>query len=142
MLRAAGITLPILLVAVGCATTGASLTPYRQLPPKGSADEVQVFTDGRPERPYQEIGLIEVKRTGITGGYGLLIERARLEAARMGADAIIVTRTPQKGETTVSTPVGRRRDGRRNYVATTTEHETPAITVSAIVWSSGEGEDR
>ena len=93
-----------------------------------------MFTDGRPDRPYEEVGLIEVDKTGITGGYGMLIERARLEAAQMGADAIIVTRTPTKNKTTVANEVGRKKNGDRNIVATTTEHENPKITVSAIVW--------
>lgn len=124
---------PVALVAIGCATTHASLTSYRQVTPKSGPADVQVFTD-RPERPYEEIGMIEVNKTGLTGGYGMLIERARLEAAQMGADAIIVTRTPTKTTTTVANQTGRNRKGGRNTFATTTEHENPRITVSAIVW--------
>jgi hypothetical protein len=124
---------PILLAAVGCAVTNATTTPYRQLPPTAVGD-VAVFTDAPSDRPYEEIGLIEVQKLGITGGYGQLIERARLEAAKMGADAIIVTRTPDKHSTTIANETGRNRRGQRNIVATTTEHEDPRITVSAIVW--------
>lgn len=129
-------TLSIAFVAAGCATTHASLTSYRQLAPKSGPADVQVFADGRPDRQYEEIGVIEVNKTGLTGGYGLLIERARLEAARMGADAIIVTRTPTRTTTTVANQTGRNRRGNRNVVATTTEHENPRISVSAIVWKA------
>jgi hypothetical protein len=141
MLRS--IRIALLLAAAGCATAHVSSTAYRQLPPKPTADDVEVYSDGRPDRPYEEIGLIEVNRTGLTGSYGLLIQRARLEAATMGADAIIVTRTPHKYTTTIANEVGRTRRGRRNVVATTTEHVDPRITVSAIVWKqSQEGGDR
>jgi hypothetical protein len=136
MLRSMPIAVPVLLVAAGCATAHVSSTAYRQLPSRRTADEVQVYSDAPSGRAYEEVGLIEVSKNGLTGGYGMLIERARLEAARMGADAIIVTRTPRKYSTTVANQVGHDRHGRGNFVATTTWHEDPRITVSAIVWKT------
>ena len=135
MLRFTPRMVPVVLLAIGCATTHASVTSYRQLTPKSGPADVQVYTD-RPDRPYEEVGMIEVNKAGLTGGYPLLIERARLEAAQMGADAIIVTRTPTKTTTTVANETGRNRKGNRNIVATTTEHENPRITVAAIVWKA------
>src|SRR5215208_8522326 len=113
MLRALTLAAALALTAA-CASTQASSTPYQQRPPRHSADDVAVFTDTKPDRAYEEIGLIEVKKLGIGGGYGKLILRAREEAARMGADAIIVTRTPKTTENTVGTVSDARgRRGRR-----------------------------
>lgn len=118
----------------GCAPRVSS-TAYRTLPPKASVADVQVFTDGRPSRAYEELGLIEVAKYG-RADYGRLIERARAEAARMGADAILVTRENRVVSTTTSGTVNPpRKDGGQTVTASSSTLEQPRVTVTAIVWS-------
>jgi hypothetical protein len=109
---------------------------YRTLPPKASVAEVQVFTDGRPSRAFEELGLIEVSKFG-RADYGRLIARAREEAAKMGADAILVTREKDVVSTNttggVSAPDKR---GGRTVNSSTTTLERPRVTVTAIAWSA------
>lgn len=128
-----------LAIVIGCAHPIVSSTPYKTLPPKASAEEVQVFTDARPDRPYEELGAIEVKALRLPGNsdYGKLVLAARQRAAEMGADAIVVTRRPQESTTTVGSV---RRDKRGNgggYVESTDTSEQPRISVAAIVWTKG-----
>jgi hypothetical protein len=136
VLRTAGLCAAIAIVAIGCARTIATSTPYEQLPPKVSAAEVSVFTDAKPDRPYKELGLIEVKKFGVGGGYGQLVLRAREEAAKIGADAIIVTRTPKTTTHTVGTVQKDRRGRNGGIVASSSEDEDPRITVTAVAWKS------
>jgi hypothetical protein len=117
-----------------CASTQANTTPYTRLPAKASAEEVEVFTDATPDRAFQEIGLIEVKNFGI-GGYGQLVMRAREEAAQLGADAIIVKRTPVKKKEMIATTKGKNKSDRRTNVQTVEKTE-PRITVRAIAWKA------
>jgi hypothetical protein len=119
-----------------CAGTRASTTAYQTRPAKASPADVQVFTDGRPSRPYEELGLVEVRRTGLTGGYGQLIERARAEAAKMGADAILVTREKRETTNTSGAVSGPNKRGTRTVTSTTSTTEQPRVTVTAIVWSA------
>ena len=136
---AAALALAAGLIAGGplgaCAKPRASSTVYRTLPPKASVADVQVFTDGRPSRAFQELGLIEVSKFG-RADYGRLIERAREEAAKIGADAILVTREKDVVSTNttggVSAPDKR---GGRTVNSSTTTLERPRVTVTAIVWS-------
>jgi hypothetical protein len=119
-----------------CATPRASTTAYKTLPAKASPADVQVFTDGRPSRAYEELGLIEVSKFG-RADYGRLIARAREEAAKMGADAILVTREKDVVSTNttggVSAPDKR---GGRTVNSSTTTLERPRVTVTAIAWSA------
>ena len=139
MFRILARSAPFVVIAAACATARA--TPFRQLPPKSSVEDVAIYTDARPDRPYEEVGLIEVQDLGLGGGYGGLITRARQEAAHLGADAIIVTRTPRKHETTVGTVSDRNKRGQRQVTTSTIEGENAGITVTAIVWKP-EGEQR
>lgn len=122
----------MLLVAVtmlalsGCATT--NVVRYRNLEPKESVEAVEVYTERKPERGFEEVGLIEVD-----GAYGWtyaeLIEKARKEGAKIGADAIIVSRDPFEGPTrATATTVGNttRASARRTDI--------PRLWVVAIVW--------
>jgi hypothetical protein len=135
---AAALALAAGLIAGGalgaCAKPRASTTAYRTLPPKASPAEVQVFTDGRPSRAFEEIGLIEVSKFGKVD-YGRLIERAREEAAGIGADAILVTREKDVVSTNTSGGVsGPDKRGRRTVNSSTTTLDRQRVTVSAIVW--------
>jgi CheY-like chemotaxis protein len=116
------------LVAVACARPMSTVTAYKALPPKASADVVEVFTDVRPERPHEELGVTDVKSFGISlkADYGKLILEARQRAAQMGADAIVVTRRPVESTTTVGD--ASQRIGRKggDYVESTTTSETAA----------------
>jgi hypothetical protein len=117
-----------------CAKPRASTTAYRTLPAKASPAEVQVFTDGRPSRAYEELGLIEVSKFG-RADYGRLIARAREEAARIGADAILVTREKDVVSTNTTGGVsGPNKRGGRTVNSSTTTLERPRVTVTAIVW--------
>jgi hypothetical protein len=118
-----------------CAKPRASTTAYRTLPPKASPAEVQVFTDGRPSRVFEEIGLIEVSKFGKVD-YGRLIERAREEAAGIGADAILVTREKDVVSTNTSGGVsGPDKRGRRTVNSSTTTLDRQRVTVTAIAWT-------
>jgi hypothetical protein len=67
------------LVAIAaCVPPSANSTAYKALPPKASADSVQVFTDVRPERPHEELGLIGGTYTESTS----TSERARIFGRR------------------------------------------------------------
>jgi len=123
-------------IVVACAPV-TSATTYRTLPPKGSADDVEVFTDVRPDRPHEELGVIDVKSMGLSlkSDYGKLILEARQRAAQMGADAIIVTRHPVETTTTTGsvTPARKHKAG-GTYVESTSKNETARISVVAISW--------
>jgi putative intracellular protease/amidase len=119
-----------------CATPRASTTAYKTLPAKASPADVQVFADARPSRAYEEIGLIEVSKFGKVD-YGRLIARAREEAAKIGADAILVTRENQVVSTNTTGGVsGPTKRGGRTVNSSTTTLERPRVTVTAIAWSA------
>jgi len=118
-----------------CAKPRASTTVYRTLPPKASPADVQVFADGRPSRAFEEIGLIEVSKFGKVD-YGVLIARAREEAAGIGADAILVTREKDVVSTNTSGGVsGPDKRGRRTVNSSTTTLDRQRVTVTAIAWT-------
>ena len=123
-------------IVIACAPI-TSATTYKTLPPKSSADEVEVFTDVRPDRPHEELGVIDVKSMGLSlkSDYGKLILEARQRAAQMGADAIIVTRRPVESTTTTGsvTPRRKKKSG-GSYVESTSTNETARISVVAISW--------
>jgi hypothetical protein len=123
-------------IIVACAPI-TSATTYKTLPPKSSADEVEVFTDVRPGRPHEELGVIDVKSMGLSlkSDYGKLILEARQRAAQMGADAIIVSRHPVETITTTGNVTPRKKNkGGGSYVESTSTNETARISVVAISW--------
>ena len=114
-------------------------TAFRQVEPKASARQVEVFTETGPDRPFEEIGTIEIAAAELgNSSYGDLIERARVRAAEMGADAIVVTRDPSTRSTGFAyVPPSRRKTGQL-VSATSRTVETPRIQVAAIVWKTGD----
>jgi len=123
-------------IVIACAPI-TSATTYKTLPPKSSADEVEVFTDVRPDRPHEELGVIDVKSMGLSlkSDYGKLILEARQRAAQMGADAIIVSRHPVETATTIGNVTPRKKNkGGGSYVESTSTNETARISVVAISW--------
>jgi len=121
-------------VASSCAPS-THATAYRELAPKSSAEEVQVFTESSPDRAYEEIGTIEVAASELSDTrYGELIERARIRAAAMGADAIIVTRDPQSRSTGFGYLSPQEKKGGQFLTGTSHSIDTPRIQVAAIVW--------
>ncbi len=128
-----------LALAAGACAPSTHATAFRQAPPKLSVGEVEVFTNVKPDRPYEEIGAIEVAGTELSnGGYGGLIERARARAAEMGADAIIVTRDPQTRTTGLAYVPAQDKKKKTGQIVTASSRtiETPRIQVAAIVWKA------
>jgi hypothetical protein len=128
-----------IVIALGLSACAPSThaTAFRQATSKASAQEVQVFTETRPDRPFEEIGTIEIAASELANSkYGDLIERARVRAAEMGADAIIVTRDPKSHSNTFAyVPPERKKHGQLVSASTHTT-ETPRIQVAAIVWKA------
>jgi hypothetical protein len=122
------------LSLAACAPTTHS-TAFRQVAPKSSADQVEVFTEGAPTRAYDELGVIEVSASELGDShYGDLIQKARQRAAEMGADAIIVTRDPSTRSAGFAyVPAGKDNRGRL-ISATSRTIDTPRIQVSAVLW--------
>jgi len=125
----------VLLASVACAPSTHS-TAFRQVSPKSSAEQVEVFTEGVPEgRPYEELGVIEVSASELSNArYGDLIQRARARAAEMGADAIVVSRDPQSRSMGVAYVPPHRNNGGQLVTGSARTIETPRIQVSAILW--------
>jgi hypothetical protein len=130
----------LVLVTSACAPS-THATAFRQATPKSSPAEVEVFTDARPDRPYEEVGAIEVAASELSNSrYGDLIQRARSRAAEMGADAIIVSRDPQTRTTGLAyVPPARKKMGQL-VSGTSRTIDTPRIQVVAIAWKAGAGE--
>jgi len=112
-------------------------TAFRQVAPKSSAQEVDVFTEVKPDRPFEEIGTIEIAASELSNSkYGDLIERARVRAAEMGADAIVVTRDPQTRNTGFAYVPQQHKKSGQLVSATSRTVETPRIQVAAIAWKT------
>jgi hypothetical protein len=112
-------------------------TTFRQAEPKASARQVEVFTETSPDRPFEEIGTIEIAAAELgNSSYGDLIERARARAAEMGADAIVVTRDPRTRNTALAYVPPQRRKTGQLVSATSRTVETPRIQVAAIAWKT------
>ena len=113
------------VVLLGACAPRVSVTRYRTLPAV-QPTSVAVFTERTPDRKFDELGLIEV--TGAQAhSYSKLIATAREEAAKLGADAMIVSRRPIKGASALA--LGGPLPG-----AAVEETETPRLWVVAITW--------
>lgn len=123
--------------ALAACAPSTHATAYREVAPKTSAEQVEIFTDGKPDRPYEEIGAIEVSASELSNSrYGDLIQRARQRAAEMGADGIIVTRDPATRTTGVAYVPPNRRDHGQLVTGSSRTVETPRIQVTAIAWKT------
>jgi hypothetical protein len=129
--------LAALTVSLAACAPSTHATTFRHVAPKSSAAEVEVFTEVKPDRPYEEIGTIEITAAELSNSkYGDLIERARVRAAEMGADAILVTRDPRTRSTGFAyVPPQRKKTGQLVSASSRTV-ETPRIQVAAIAWKS------
>lgn len=139
--------LAALAVSLAACAPSTHATAFRQVAPKSSADEVEVFTDAQPGRSFEEIGTIEITASELSSSrYGDLIERARVRAAEMGADAILVTRDPKTRNTGFVYVPPKHKTKSGQLISTTSRTvETPRIQVTAIAWKSdgsSEGEPR
>jgi hypothetical protein len=130
--------IPVCVMALVACAPSTHSTAFKQVTPKSSAEQVEVFTQGAPERAYEELGVIEVTASELSNSkYGDLIERARLRAAEMGADAIIVARDPATRSTGFAyVPPDKKKNGQL-VSATSRTIETPRIQVTAIAWKNG-----
>lgn len=121
----------IALALGGCVS--ANVTRYRTLEPKASAEEVAVYTARLPDREFEEVGLIEVEGAKVSS-YPELVKRAQKEGAKIGADAIIVSRRPISGAAAVVSEVG------DATMASVREEEIPRLWVVAIIWKDNGGQ--
>jgi hypothetical protein len=129
--------LAALAFSLGACAPTTHATAFRQVAPKSSAQDVEVFTEIKPDRPFEEIGTIEITASELSSSrYGDLIERARARAAEMGADAIVVTRDPQTRNTGLAYVPAQRKKTGQLVTATSRTVETPRIQVAAITWKS------
>lgn len=83
-------------ISGGCAASRVSVTPYAEARQPVALEAVQLFTEREPRRDYDEVALIEVTGNAFAG-WGYLIARAREEAAKLGAQAVLVSRNPIQG---------------------------------------------
>jgi hypothetical protein len=129
--------LAALTVSLAACAPSTHATAFRQVAPKSSPQDVEVFTEAKPDRPYVEIGTIEITASELSNTkYGDLIERARVRAAEMGADAIVVTRDPKTRSTGFAYVPPQRKKAGQLVSATRRTEETPRIQVAAIAWKS------
>lgn len=85
-------TVLVLAVAAGCIPPSVSVTPSERpvaLAPRPSGCEIEFLRAGRPERPYDEVAVVNVKayRDDRAGTQ----EALRRAACTLGADAVLVT---------------------------------------------------
>lgn len=113
------------LLLQGCVT--AKVTRYRELEPKANAEAIEVFTERQPDRAYDEIGVIEVTATN-GSSFSDMIAKARAEAAKLGADAIIVKREDEERITGTAATIG------YTTIASARTRKTPRLWVIAIAW--------
>jgi hypothetical protein len=126
-----------LAVSLGACAPSTHATAFRQVAPKSSAQEVEVFTEVKPERRFEEIGIIEITASELSNNkYGDLIERARARAAEMGADAIVVTWDPKTRSTGFAYVPPQHKKSGQLVSATSRTVETPRIQVAAIAWKT------
>ena len=120
--------LPIALLALAACAPAVHVTVYRPLAPRTDTATVAILSEPPQGRAYEEIGLIQLAPGESGAGYGALILRARAEAAKLGADAVIVARTPRRHvgifANRGSMPPG----------AVAVEGEIPRVTAIPIVW--------
>jgi hypothetical protein len=128
-------SLVALAVSLAACAPSTHATAFRQVAPKASAQEVEVSTEGKPYRPFEEVGVIEITASELSDSkYGDLIERARVRAAEMGADAIVVTRDPKTRSTGFAYVPAKHKKSGQLVSATSRTVETPRIQVAAIAW--------
>jgi len=80
----------IIFLSTGCAagrSDFARMNPSVHYPPK-SANEIVHMTTMGSERSYEEIGFLHISAKK-RDGYDMLQEKLRMEARRVGADAVI-----------------------------------------------------
>ena len=129
--------IPVFAMALVACAPSTQSTAFKQVAPKSSAEQVEVFTEGTPERPYEALGVIEVAASELSNSsYGDLIQRARVRAAEMGADAIIVTRDPATRSTGFAYVPPQKKKTGQLVSATSRTIETPRIQVTAIAWKA------
>ncbi len=130
-------TLLALAVSLAACAPSTHATAFRQVAPKSSPQEVEVFTEGKPDRPFEEVGVIEITASELSDSkYGDLIERARVRAAEMGADAIVVTLDPKTRSTGFAYVPPQRKKSGQLVSATSRTVETPRIQVAVIAWKA------
>jgi len=131
-------TAALLSLTLAACAPSTHVTAFKQVAPKRSPQDVEVFTDSRPDRPYEEIGTMEIS-AGELGKqrYGDLIELARSRAAELGADAIIVTRDPKTRTTGFAyvPPDSKKKTGQLVSASSRTV-EVPRIQVAALAWKA------
>ncbi len=122
VIRQAALLASFLLVM---ACTGVEVVPVRPSPlPAKAPDQVEVLLSEPEDREYEEIGLIHVDRKAFNDGLRDQEKLVREAAARLGADAVILTVVQQTQGTGV--------------LVTT----NPVLIAKAIVWKKQPGPNR
>ncbi len=127
-------SLPFLSLALGaiafCGAASGCAANYTQYIDAGqpraalpAGTPVRVYLTQKPEAPYDEVGLIEVRG----GSQPWRIEQAKAEAARRGANAILLMSTTTALETTETTREVETKDDSGNVIQTRT---VPVTNVS------------
>ncbi|HEX6939977.1 MAG TPA: hypothetical protein VF158_11235 [Longimicrobiales bacterium] len=99
------------------ACTSVEVVPLRPTPlPAKAPDQVEVLLSEPEDREYEEVGLIHVDRKAFNSSLRDQEELVREAAARLGADAVILTVVQQTS-------------GVKGVVTT-----NPVLTAKAIVW--------
>lgn len=133
------VSLLLLTLLGGCAPS-THVTAYRQAPPRANARGVEVFTDARPDRPWTEIGTIEMTASELSDdSHGDLIRRAQREAAKLGGDAILVTLDSSERITGMAVVPSGKRGSTRIVPVTGRKIETPRIRATVVVWEGVSG---
>jgi len=79
------VTVIALLVLLGCVSTKYFPSGSETYPPTSSAEVY--YYEGKPDRPYVEIGTIKVKAHSEEG----MLEKFKKKAMQIGADGVYVT---------------------------------------------------
>jgi hypothetical protein len=121
---------------LGCAVVGAgcgiqtSATMLRS-PPRAltarSADSIELFTSGSPQRPHVDLALIEAEQesSGTEGGTAALVTAMREKAGALGCDALVISNALSRTDTLANALTG--------Y-----NHDRQALFGTCIVYASDE----
>ncbi|MGE0158512.1 MAG: hypothetical protein AB7T31_03815 [Gemmatimonadales bacterium] len=93
-----GITTILACVAAASGCVSVSYVPTAAaLPPKPRDCEIQVFSAGPPQRPYQELGILEGKGSFSSSDLEDVLPKLREEACLVGGDAIVLLSAQRVG---------------------------------------------
>ena len=75
-------------VLIGCAAATRS-TRFSQFPPRSLDHEIRIYRTTLPDRPFVEVGTVSARQRNKLIPMGSVLESLKVEARKMGGDAII-----------------------------------------------------